>query len=193
MKKLLTILLCSVLALSLVGVADAAGSQFITGEDYNDGNGDREVTVSLVVDDSFSVEIPDSISLTKHTDGIYRKSYDVETEITAIGHGKNLTVFISSGNYDTNSWHLKHETDTNEVLDYGIKLGSHITGADDSELLANNSAILSTSLPESEVTVHFRLLSESIDRSGTYQDTITFTVEIRDDVVNPTYISGSGS
>lgn len=200
MKKLLTILLCSVLALSLIGVADAAGEQTITGEEYKAANNQpvsKYVTVSLNIDESFTVTIPADFHLNPSTSGdSYRHYTTVSAYITRIDANNYLTVTIYSGTANATGWYLSG-TGGLQLL-YGIKLDSdpnnHISGKTDPGLLKSESAVLSTNVIDSEVSkgMHFRLLDTLPPQSGTYTDTITFTVSMETSEQHPTLLTSGG-
>lgn len=193
MKKVLTILLCAVLTLSFIGIADAAGEQTILGAEYVTNQGlpvpadtFREVTISLNIDEDFTVTIPADFSLHDSGNGVYKHFDEVSVFVKKIDPNKYLTITINSDLLANESgWYLEHTENSDNKLLFGIKLGQnvddqHISGTDDPGLIRYDSAVISTKTIGSTVTqgMHFRLLSAVPTQSGVYKNTIKFTVSM---------------
>ena len=195
MKKVLTILLCAVLTLSLIGIADAAGEQTILGAEYvtnQESHLDtyRDVTVSLSIDEDFTVTIPADFSLHDSGNGVYKHFDEVSVFIKKIDPNKYLTITIASADPSLSNetgWYLKHTENSANKLLFGIKLGQnveddHISDTTDDGLIRYDSAVISTKTIGSTVTkgMHFKLLSDVPTQSGVYENKIRFTVSMTD-------------
>lgn len=191
MKKVLTILLCAVLAISFVGIADAAGEQTITGVDYKQSTAvdpsnypSKDVEVTLSIDEAFTVTIPSDFHLSNSGDGHYKHYATASVYITRIDPGSFLTLSIDGNQYSNETgWYLTGAGGV-ELL-FGIKLGNnpntgHIDSATDPQLLQEKSPIISTNEKGHEIStgMHFKLLDALPTQSGDYKSTITFTVEM---------------
>ena len=198
MKKVLTILLCAVLAISFVGIADAAGEQTITGADYKQSTetpkeASKNVVVTLSIDEEFTVTIPANFALTNKGNNDYRHYDSVTVYANKLDAGNYLTVSIDGREYSNESgWYLEGENDV-ELL-FGIKLGTdteHITGSDDSRLLKEGSAVISTAQTGVPVEkgMHFKLLSDLPSQSGDYKAIIKFIVTMEPSEKGPEYIN----
>ena len=193
MKKVLTILLCAVLALSFVGVADAAGEQTITGADYSSTPA-KSVTVSLSIDESFTVTIPSNFHLTNSGDGVYKHYDAVHVFISRIDANNYLTVSIDGGDYSNETgWYLKNGA---VKLLFGIKLGpddeyNHIGDETDSGLLKEESPIISTNECGRDIStgMHFKLLDNLPTQSGQYEAIITFKVSMETEQKGHIYLN----
>ena len=183
----------------MIGFVSA--DQSISGEEFTSGSKSKDVTVSLTVSEHFTVTIPDSFSFSSMESSHMGR---VSADITTLGYGKNLTVYIQSTSYeegDDKKWYLTHTSpNVDETIMYGIKLDdnqngtNHIEGADDPELLAQGSSVLSinkSSDPNDKTQIiHFKpLITDKPSHTGRYEDRITFTVETTDGVVSPTYLN----
>lgn len=200
MKKVLTILLCAVLAISFVGIADAAGEQTITGADYkqstdNPKEASKNVMVTLSIDEEFTVTIPANFALTNKGNNEYRHYESVSVYANRIDSNQFLTVSIEGVDNCANEsgWYLQGAEDV-ELL-FGIKLGPdttdyHIDGPTDPELLQTGSAVISTDKTGEEVKegMHFKLLSALPSQSGEYHATIKFIVTMETSKQDPTRI-----
>lgn len=158
MKKFFAILL------AIAMMATMSVTAFAATIEGNEGS----VEVTYGVEDSYVVTIPASFTVGA-TEGTEVSASDV-----VIGYGEQLTVSISSTNYDTESskWYLVDTANAENKLNYTIKVGD----AD----VVNNGVILTVPAGTAE-TVSASLATALVDQatvSGTYKDTITFTVTV---------------
>lgn len=86
-----------------------------------------------------------------------------------------MNIRISGADYSS-AWELRDTTDNDNVIVYTI---SKTVGGED---LANNAIVLSSASganwnSKTDVTLNFAI-TETIEKSGIYEDTLTFTVSI---------------
>lgn len=161
MKKLLS------LALVLAMVLAMSTTAFATEITGNSGSTDITYTYEAPVD-SYVVTIPDSMEV--GTDA----NVSIKDVVLAVGY--QLTVSISSTQYD-NGWKLQNNGDT---LNYTLKIdGTDVTN-NGTVLTAKNgnevSKTLVTAVPEGQKPKY----------SGSYTDTLTFSVSVVDTSINAT-------
>ena len=166
MKKLLAVALALVMATSMTSVVFAADANITV-----DGSQSANTVVTYGLDEGYTVVIPDAVAL--DADG--KGTATLSASDVIIATGKTLNVRISGADYDT-AWELIDKTDANNKLVYII---GTTDGADD---VVNNSVVLSSASGanwNSEVskTLYFAI-DEDVEKSGSYEDTLTFTVSI---------------
>ena len=187
MKNVFMLLLGAMLVLSMAGAVSAVE---ITQEDFS-GNIEKssQVTVSLYLSQTFSVEIPADFQLEPiEENGVWRYSslQIVNTTIHLLGPGKYLNITISSINYTGNAqkdWKLT-EVGGSSSYNYTVK-GSqydntHVDYDHDSASmwLSSGDVVLRTNRVGDDYRyLHFRL-RDAPTSVGTYVDTLTFTVKI---------------
>ena len=156
MKKIVSLILALVMMMSLSTVAFAANTD-VTQESAQTGN----MTVKYTVSDGYTVSIPDEIAI------------DGDATITAtnvkIDPTKKLQVTVVSAN----QWLLKNGADANVTLAYDLKIGD--------DVLADSDVVLEAAAGTETKSV---TLSAALDtgveatQSGSYTDTLTFTVAL---------------
>lgn len=155
MKKLLSLAL--VLA-TVLTISVTASAKDITGE-----SGTIMITytadASSTEDDSYIVTIPDNMTL--GTDAT------VSVKDVVLSAGKQLTVRVSSDNYN-NNWRLSGGAD--DYLRYSLKI--------DGTELANNGTVLTVGNGETATKTLKTALTDTPTRSGVYADMLTFTVSV---------------
>jgi len=164
-KKILSFVLVAVIMLSM------ATTSFAVEVTSNGGSGETVVTYGM--DEGFTVTIPANFTI----DSTKKATADVSASNVMIAHGKVLEVAVSGDDYDvTGSWELIDEVEASNKLTYTI--GTTEDGTD----IVNNSVVLSVGAGEAygstvTETMHFTVIDE-LSKSGTYKDTLTFTVGV---------------
>lgn len=159
MKKFFAILLAVAMMATMSMTAFAAE---ITGKTDNSS----DVTVTYGVEDSYVVTIPADITLSADA----ASDMVVSAADVVIGYGEQLTVSISSTNYADSKWYLVDTTNANNKLEYSVKNGE--------TAVASGGTILTVAAGTADTTT-VTLSTQLVDTatvSGTYTDTITFTV-----------------
>lgn len=161
MKKLLS------LALVLAMVLAMSTTAFATEITGNSGSTDITYTYEAPVD-SYVVTIPDSMPVGTGA------TVSVSDIVLAVGY--QLTVSVSSTQYD-NGWKLKNNGDT---LNYTLKIDNTDVANNGTVLTAKNgnevSKTLVTAVPKGQKPKY----------SGSYTDTLTFSVSVVDTSINAT-------
>ena len=161
-KKILSAALC-------LSMLTSTAIPAFAGNITTDGEAGKTI-VSYGMSESFTVIIPSDFNI---YDG--EATANVSAENVMIGNGKFLVVRISGDDY-IDSWELIDQQENNNRLEYVI--GS-ANGAND---IVNNSPVLIVAAGESynstvTETLYFTVVDE-LTKSGTYTDTLTFTVNI---------------
>lgn len=162
MKKLFSLALVLVMLLSLSVTAFAAE---ITGDSGS-------VVVTYGVDDAYIVTIPASIALSADEDS----TIGISAADVVIGYGELLTVSVGSSNYDAENskWYLVDAENPENKLEYSVKNGETAVAGGDAVL-----TVAAGNTGGGEVTLTTRLV-DTAAFSGTYKDTITFTVSVQE-------------
>lgn len=186
MKKVLMILIGAMLILSMAGFGSGADYHIITGEDYDEDQElgtptTQDVTVTLVISDSFTVSILPSFELDKNSNGVYVYNDVIRADVTLIQSNGYLNVYLDGKNTANEKWYLAAGENK---LEYAVKLGTgpldHIDDHEsDPTVIKSGSCVLTASNgdPEDARYLHFKLL-DSVTATGTYTDILTFTVKI---------------
>lgn len=156
MKKFFAILL------AIAMMATMSVTAFAATIEGNEGT----VEVTYGVEDSYVVTIPATIDLSEDA----ASNMEISAANVVIGYGEQLTVSISSANYADSKWYLVDTENAENKLTYSVKLGD----AD----LASGDVVLTVDAGTAETataTITTALVDTAIV-SGTYKDTITFTV-----------------
>lgn len=165
MKKSLSLILALLLTLVMAAPAWADDVSISAEGDIQGGT-----TLTYEVDPSFTVTIPDAVSLSK-ADGTGSSTVKVSAGVL-IPFGEVLTVKVSSAQYGDSSFRLKTAV-TDDYLKYTIKLGAA------TEALANNATVLTISEKNAaDTTVTLNYAAETPTKSGEYTDKLTFTVAV---------------
>lgn len=162
MKKFFAILLTVAMMATMSMTAFAATID----QDTEGNKGTVEVTYG--VDEAYVVTIPANFTVGA-TEGT-----EVSASNVVIPYGNQLTVSISSTHYDTenNKWYLVDIENATNKLNYTIKVN-------DTDVVSGGT-ILTVAAGTTE-TVSASLVTALVDTatvSGTYKDTITFTVAV---------------
>lgn len=190
MKKALMILLGVALVFSMIGVA-IGGTLEPLDESPEEDVISNPIPVTYSVDDSYTVRIPDAI--------IIGSEYQVDlTGAAVISSGKFLNVYINS----TNGWELI-ETEPDDAEDnwqaYKLTYNLKVKALIYTDLVAGTGPTTSFTVggegvtPEQQALIFtakagrdpvasdlvFSLI-DSAPHSGTYKDSVTFTVKIQD-------------
>lgn len=157
MKKIISLALAVMLITTMSVTAFAAT---IEGESGT-------VDVTYGVSESYTVTIPASTSLTEN--GV---SMEVSTKDVVIPYGNQLTVSISSNNYNEGKWYLVDSANTSNKLEYSMKNGENDVASDSTIL-----TVAAGTTDEQKVTLTATLVGTAT-YSGTYKDTLTFNVSV---------------
>lgn len=161
MKKLFAMLLVVAMLATMSVTASAA-------EITAPGEKETTVTYTYAPVNEYVVTIPDTITI--GTDAT------VSASVTEMEDSKELVVTVAS----ENSWKLVDTTNTENRLWYNMSIGEGTT------ILRNDDTVLTvedvTTSPET-VTLSTKLESTATV-AGTYQDTLTFTVSLRDKYIS---------
>ncbi len=158
MKKIFAILLAVTMMATMSVTAFAAE---ITGE-----SGSVEVTYG--VEEAYVVTIPAAITLSADA----ASTMEISASGVVIAYGDQLTVSVSSTNYADSKWYLVDTANAENKLEYSVKNGENA--------VASGDAILTVDAGTAE-TATVTLTTQLVDQatvSGTYKDTITFTVNV---------------
>ena len=158
MKKLFAILLAVAMMATMSVTAFA-----VTIEGESD-----TVVITYGVDDSYVVTIPADITLSAGA----ASTMEISATNVVIGYGEQLTVSISSTNYADSKWYLVDTENPTNKLEYSVKNGE--------TAVASGEAILTVDAgtAETETATLTTALVGTATVSGTYKDTITFTVNV---------------
>ena len=161
MKKIITLALVSVMALSASATAFAAD---IT-QDSNPKTADTAVT--FTVDPTYTVTIPATVTLDKT--GTETITYEKDLTITASAgvrllQGESIKVTMDS-DFELTA------ANTNTTLPYTVNVG-------DQDITATNNEVakFTTSASEQTSTLHFSASNPTY--AGDYSDTVTFTIAV---------------
>lgn len=162
MKKLLLLVMSLVLLMAMMIPVFAA--------DINEENKTGKTVVTYGVDGGFTVVIPADFNLTKGAE----TTQTVKASNVYLEYGKHLSVTMASDNYADSKWHLVHESDEDEKVEYTIGTSS---GADYIESGASILTINAGTLT-GERTLYFKT-EDSPNLAGKYTDTLNFTVTVQ--------------
>ena len=150
MKKLLSLALATVMLFMI--------SATVCAQEITDNSG--SVTVTYTSEVTYTVTIPDSMTIGTPA--------EVSVSDVTIGADQGLSVTVSSDQYNE-GWQL---TDGTNNVGYTLKIGNSY---DD---LANGGEVLYATAGENVTTTLNTVLKASPIYSGTFTDTLTFSVDI---------------
>ena len=162
MKKMLSLALAAMMVVSMVPAAYATSITI-------DGTQTASTVVTYGLDEGYTVTIPDSVAL--NTDGVGTATLSASNVV--IASGKTLNVRISGADY-VNAWELIDQADANNAITYSIK-------KDEVEVKSGDVVLAAASGDNWNSTVSAALdfkSTEASSKSGSYKDTLTFTVSI---------------
>lgn len=167
MKKMLSVILAFVLVMSMATTVFAADAEITTG-----GNQSAETVVTYDMTEGYTVIIPESVVIDATTK---KGTAIVGAENIVIAYGKTLNVTISGDDY-ADAWELIDVADATNKVKYLI--GTTEGGED----IVNESVVLTSAAGDNwnskvEETIYFSL-GEDVEKAGSYEDTLTFTVSI---------------
>lgn len=157
MKKIISLALAVMMIATMSTTAFAATIE----------NGTGTVEVTYGVSENYTVTIPANTTLT--ADGV---NMDISASNVVIPYGNQLTVSISSSNYADSKWYLVDDTNASNKLEYSIKNGENVVASDDTVL-----TIAAGTTEEQKATLTATLVGTAT-YSGTYKDTLTFSVSV---------------
>lgn len=167
MKKILTLALASILAMSATVTAFAADIN----QDSAEKSGDIKVTYS--VSPTYTVTIPEKVTL--------NETLEVSAEDVVVEKGRQVEVSLSATSVDDNTFTL--ETNEGAQLEYTVQ---KVTTEDNEEIRTDvklNDTVLAVN-PETSATgsttLSFNAPSESqIKHAGDYSGYVTFNVAVK--------------
>lgn len=164
MKKFLALLLCFC---TLASLSTGAFAAEITQSGAQNGHS----TVRYGVDVGYTVTIPETVAL--NTEGIGTANISIANAM--LPSGSALNVSITGDSYSVGSWHLTNVDNADDKLSYII------TSDNKAEYFADGNLVLTAvagEIPHSSKTkvLDFEILS-NLNKAGSYNDTLTFTVE----------------
>lgn len=131
-------------------------------------NGSGTVEVSYGVSESYTVTIPADITLVANQGS----NMEISASNVVIPYGQQLTVSIGSNNYADSKWYLIDTANGENKLEYSVKNGE--------DAVASGSTILTVAAGttgDQTATLTTNLVGTATS-SGTYKDTLTFTVNV---------------
>ena len=187
MKKLLMILLSAMLVLSMVGMVSAA-EVYIENLDPTSNSHSVEVQVTVGLEQSFTVTIPDSINLNDDLNpGTYTAYDTLSATVHLLNPNTKLVVTIESENVDhqsgqDNYWKLKSG---DKSVDYIIASttgeGDHINENANANWVYEGTEVISLKGPASVTKhLHFKIKDGQFSTitTGEYSDTLIFKVAL---------------
>ena len=161
MKKLVTLLLTAALAIT---AATTAFADTTISPDANDplAPSNKGIPVTYTVNPSYTVTIPTSVTLDSNTKSSTAK---VKAENVTVPYGQSVKVALATD--------FKVTSDEGAELTYTVKK--------DNVAVANNAVVLEVASNATGKTGETALtfeLNDNIVYSGTYTDTVTFTVSV---------------
>lgn len=184
MKKLFIILLAALLIVSMSGFA-VAGE--LTGKDVAKGNDNMTSQVTLDLDNTYTVTLPDTFTFGKlDSETYYHTKGLVEVEITVFNASELLVINVTSTKYD-NNWTLTDPV-TAKTLPYYMKVGGtndHVVNpdndnfaADKENFIKNEGTIIKTNVTDTTKYIHLKI-PEKVTETGKYSDQLKFTISIQ--------------
>ena len=194
MKKVFTILITFLLALSLIGVASAADDVNAQSGDYRVVASDGSLThVKYSVSDSIIISIPATVNFVEGHTHIHDNVTVVKSQIAS---GKYLNIFVVSAH----NWDMMLDTgavnefgnkvyEANQKINYKMRYDNSSNGVDvsDPEITRNADVgngvytggicilSLESGVTEYELGIGFEIISTEYDKSGNYEDNLKFT------------------
>ncbi len=161
MKKIAAIISAALLTAAMTTTAFAAP---IT-QDTQDPK-TASTNVSLNVDPTYSVVIPDRIVLDKQTDGTYAKDAEITATQIKLKNNQSIKVTIQTD--------FELETAEGGKLNYELSVGRI------SDKVSNNGEVanFSTSVNEDEQKSELHFTAGKPEFAGSYSDTAVFTVAV---------------
>lgn len=185
MKKLFTILLAALLIVSMSGFA-VAGE--LTGKDVADGKDNMTSQVTLDLDNTYTVTLPDTFIFGKlDSETYYHTKGLIEVEITVFNASELLFINVTSNNYTNNNWTLKDENGV-KSLPYYMKVGGtndHVVNPDNDKFANDkdnfiyyDGTIIKTNVTDTTKYIHLKI-PEIVTETGKYSDKLKFTISIK--------------
>jgi hypothetical protein len=177
MKKFLSLTLAATMVLSLGATALANdttntynnGSNSPAYERDSKGLDENQALATYTLGKSYTVTIPDEINV--GTETASATGMTVKAENVVIGINDTLTVTVSS----TNGWAVNDKDDNTNTLAYKLNDGT-------SDITQNDTTILSVAAGENWNSETSKTLTATLTdtpkKSGTYTDTLTFSVGV---------------
>lgn len=158
MKKIISLALAVMMIATMSVTAFAATIE----------NGTGTVEVTYGVSESYTVIIPADITLTANQES----DMEISASDVVIPYGNELTVSISSTNYTDSKWYLVEAANTANKLEYSVKNGENAVASGDTIL-----TVAAGTAENQTVNLTTKLVGTAT-HSGTYKDTLTFSVSV---------------
>lgn len=158
MKKIISLALAVMMIATMSVTAFAATIE----------NGTGTVEVTYGVSESYTVTIPADITLTANQES----DMEISASDVVIPYGNELTVSISSTNYTDSKWYLVEAANTANKLEYSVKNGENAVASGDTIL-----TVAAGTAENQTVNLTTKLVGTAT-HSGTYKDTLTFSVSV---------------
>lgn len=207
MKKVLMVLLSVALVFSLVGVG-AAAQQIVPNPATPANPAEGEVTVTLTVSESYVVNIPDTVTLNRGNDVTDYVGLDMSKD-HLFAANQHLNIYVASQN-SWNVTYVQQVGESESVNPISYQVTVSAAGFDElvNHLAAENinvadltgrfssptKYVLHQNVGTNQVLVYSALVGNirnpspfifkvtgDVSHSGTYQDTLTFTVMLQND------------
>lgn len=192
MKKILMLLLGTMLVLSMAGVV-SAGPNPVTFDQDDFASVDTQtanIEVKLVLEEAYEVTIPADILLTEQKDGevlMYSGYNWLNATVHLMKPSEGLYINITSDNVENNAvseeWTLESTTSDSEakyIIGYTTSPTVHIQEGSLTLISENEQVIgISQAGKKAELCMHYKLITPVSSLSTeTYTDTLTFGVYI---------------
>lgn len=134
-----------------------------------ENEGSKTTTINYVVAQSFDWTVPASVTFKGNGDATQTGTVSVSKNV--IGVGKRLSIGIS----DSEDFTMKDNADASNTRKYDVLIGSSTTAT------AKGAEVLSVAAGTNtgSSALKFRLDTASVEKAGTYVDTLAFTATIK--------------
>ena len=169
MRRFIAFVLAAVLLLAMMAMPAAAAETHGQIEIFHNQSDVATSTVVHGVNEAYVVTIPDRIDMVEK--GVTETS--ISTSGVYLPRAKALAVNLSSANYSNGSWQLLLDTNNTFKMSYSIKNGGvEVTNGGQILYCAGGTA--------SAVTLLSFESTGKPAQSGSYSDTLTFTVSVNE-------------
>lgn len=169
MKKMMTLMLALVLALSMSVTAFAADTTIGPGQDGQPSPSTADATVSYNVAPTYTVTIPTKVDLVQKGTGgtiTYEQDAEIKAENVRLNEGDVIQVKL-----DGNEDEFKMSAGQTEWT-YEVTLGNATTPINSGDVIAT----FETSTQDQSATLHFT--ADDPTYAGDYSGTVTFTLSV---------------
>lgn len=192
MKKILMLLLGTMLVLSMAGVVSAESDPVTFNETHFPAGTDRQtaqVTVTLTLLESYEVTIPANVALEEHSDNgipMYSGNNWLNATVHLMKPGTGLVVNITGDYADGQNlkklWNLTSESGdvAQYIIGYSTSPSDHIDIGSNTQISDGSQVIgIADAGKKAELCMHYKLVTPlSQLTTETYTDTLTFSVYV---------------